>query len=568
MDRLGDGLLLGVLDATPACVGILDPELRYLYVNPALARLSGKPAEEHLGRAVEEVLPFTGRGKGVLREVLADGRSREGINDGVTLSGAGLEHHSWRGAYHRLEADGDVVGVAVVIMVINGVRHQHRELERVRKRLALLDRAATRIGTTLRVDDTCAELSGFLSSELTDMAAVMMYPAPHGSEHLPERCPPPEHRSPPERHGPVLLRMAGVAAVPHLQDYLVEIRATVGEQLSYRHGSSVQRCLDSGRPVVENQLSAEELSRSIPDMEHFPAHRAVGVHSDLVVPLTARGHLMGVVVLVRVGDSPPFEHQDVVMAQDLVGRAAIGLDNARRYAREHGIAVELQRALLTEGLCPRPGIEVATRYLPAGDSALVGGDWYDVIPMSRRRTLLAMGDVMGHGVEAAVAMSHYRAMLRVVADDDLPPHAMLERLDELITRSGTDRPATCLLVLADPESGECLYTSAGHLPPAILDADGRVGLFPVPVGPPLGTGFGGYEMVTGCCAPDRTLLLYTDGLVERREQDVDEWLGRLTRQRLPSDGSLEDQLAVLLAGLVPGGTAEDDVAVMAARLNP
>ncbi|MGI3198011.1 PP2C family protein-serine/threonine phosphatase [Streptomyces sp. GLT-R25] len=256
------------------------------------------------------------------------------------------------------------------------------------------------------------------------------------------------------------------------------------------------------------------------------------------------------------------------MAQDLVGRAAIGLDNARRYAREHGIAVELQRALLTEGLCPRPGIEVATRYLPAGDSALVGGDWYDVIPMSRRRTLLAMGDVMGHGVEAAVAMSHYRAMLRVVADDDLPPHAMLERLDELITRSGTDRPATCLLVLADPESGECLYTSAGHLPPAILDADGRVGLFPVPVGPPLGTGFGGYEMVTGCCAPDRTLLLYTDGLVERREQDVDEWLGRLTRQRLPSDGSLEDQLAVLLAGLVPGGTAEDDVAVMAARLNP
>ncbi|MGW3939135.1 PP2C family protein-serine/threonine phosphatase [Streptomyces phaeochromogenes] len=366
--------------------------------------------------------------------------------------------------------------MAVVIMVINGVRHQHRELERVRKRLALLDRAATRIGTTLRVDDTCAEPADFLSSELADMAAVMMYPAPHGSEHLPE------HHPPPERHGPVLLRMAGVAAVPHLQDYLVEIRATVGEQLQYRHGSSVQRCLDSGRPVVENQLSAEELSRSIPDMEHFPAHRAVGVHSDLVVPPTARGHLMGVVVLVRVGDSPPFEHQDVVMAQDLVGRAAIGLDNARRHAREHGIAVELQRALLPEGLCPRPGIEVATRYLPAGDSALVGGDWYDVIPMSRRRTLLAMGDVMGHGVEAAVAMSRYRAMLRVVAADGLPPHAMLERLDELITRSGTDRPATCLLVLADPENGECLYTSAGHLPPAILAADGRVGLFPVPVG--------------------------------------------------------------------------------------
>ncbi|MGW3939136.1 SpoIIE family protein phosphatase [Streptomyces phaeochromogenes] len=86
--------------------------------------------------------------------------------------------------------------------------------------------------------------------------------------------------------------------------------------------------------------------------------------------------------------------------------------------------------------------------------------------------------------------------------------------------------------------------------------------------PPLGTGFGGYEMVTGCCTPGRTLLLYTDGLVEHREQDVDEWLGRLTRQRLPSDGSLEDQLAVLLAGLVPGGTAEDDVAVMAARLAP
>lgn len=563
MDRLGDGLLLGMLDATPACVGILDPELRYLYVNPALARLSGKPADEHLGRAVEEVLPFTGRGKGVLREVLADGRSREGINDGVTLSGAGLEHHSWRGAYHRLEADGDVVGVAVVIMVINGVRHQHRELERVRKRLALLDRAATRIGTTLRVDDTCAELADFLSSELADVAGVMLSPTLHGRE---QRVPTPPPT--PGPRGTVPLRIAGVSAVPHLQDYLLQIGARVGEHLHYRDGLIARRCMENGQPVVENQLSAEDLACSVPDIENFAAHRAVGFHSAMAVPLTARGNTMGAAVLVRVGDSPPFEQQDVLMAQDLVGRAAIGLDNARRYAREHGIAVELQRALLAEGPCPHPGIEVATRYLPAGDSALVGGDWYDVIPMSRRRTLLAMGDVMGHGVEAAVAMSHYRAMLRVVAADDLPPHAVLERLDELITRSGTDRPATCLLVLADPENGECLYTSAGHLPPAILDADGRVGLFPVPVGPPLGTGFGGYEMVTGCCAPDRTLLLYTDGLVERREQDVDEWLGRLTRQRLPSDGSLEDQLAVLLAGLVPGGTAEDDVAVMAARLRP
>lgn len=174
---------------------------------------------------------------------------------------------------------------------------------------------------------------------------------------------------------------------------------------------------------------------------------------------------------------------------------------------------------------------------------------------------------MGHGVEAAVAMSHYRSALRALAMAGLPPHLLLTHADRTVADSGFDRVTTCLLALEDPVRQTVSYANAGHLPPAFLSPDGTVGLVEVPVGPPLGTGFGSYTTLTHPTVPDGVLLLYTDGLVERRGEDIDVSLRRLTRLRLSPRASLDAILDDVLAQLADA-PAEDDIAVLAARSRP
>ncbi|MGW6705930.1 PP2C family protein-serine/threonine phosphatase [Streptomyces sp. NPDC054956] len=227
--------------------------------------------------------------------------------------------------------------------------------------------------------------------------------------------------------------------------------------------------------------------------------------------------------------------------------------------------MELQRALLTEPSTPHPNLETASRYLPAQDSALVGGDWFDSLPMPGGRNLLVIGDVMGHGVEAAVAMSHYRSMLRALAAGGLSLDEILTYADRMVAESGFDRVATCLLALGDSAKHTISYASAGHLPPLRLTREGRVEILPVPVGPPLGTGLGDYASLTRPGLPGAAVVLYTDGLVERRGEDIDTSLARLTRLRLNPRAGLDAILDDILAQLTDG-PAEDDIALLAARL--
>ncbi|MET8679693.1 SpoIIE family protein phosphatase [Streptomyces sp. NPDC004647] len=546
-----DQLLRSVLSGTSAGIAIIDPRLRYLYVNPAFARMVAVTPNELLGRKITEVLPGIESRTDVLRQVLKDGRSREATTTGRTRTGTRDERHWWHGAYHRLEIGGQVVGVAGIVLEVTASRQQQRDLERARTRLALLDEAATRIGTGLDMDSTCTELADFLVPLLADVATVEVLPADsaEGRRLKAARV--------------LRLRRTAVAAVPALR---IGVRrfGMAGELVEYRTGSAVLRCLETGLPIAENLLSDDELNRSEPDEGRLAAYRDVGVHSMLVVPLLARGHAIGTATLARSGSSPTFTEEDVLITQDLAGRAALSIDNARRYTRSQDIALELQRALLAEPGSPHPNLELASRYIPSGSSALVGGDWYETVRLPYGRTLLAMGDVMGHGVEAAVDMSNYRSMLRYVSATDLPPHRILRRLDSTIAEGASGRPATCLLALADPSRGICSYSSAGHLPPAVLAADGVPELIEVPPGPPLGTGFGGYQLVTREFTTDQVLLLYTDGLVERRGEDIDVSLARLADLRLPVTGDLEELLDELLRRL-EGDAAEDDVAVLAAR---
>ncbi|WP_034090022.1 SpoIIE family protein phosphatase [Streptacidiphilus albus] len=549
-------LLRQILDGTNAGVAMLDPELRYTYVNRTLARMNGVPAEQHTGRTIAEVVPDIDAREDVLRQVLADGVPREVTSSGHTRAGSERERRYWHGAYHRLEENGQVIGIFGIVLEVTDAREHERELERAQARLSVLDRAATVVGTTLDMDTTCNELAGFLVPYLADIATVDVVPSDVGL------------RMRPPSRGVLRLRRTAVAAVPDLEAR-VRSFGRPGEYLDHQPGSAVRRCLAAGEPVLENLLDDEALLRSAPTPGRLAAYRELGYHSGLLVPLLARGEPVGTLTLVRAGDSPAFTDHDVVTAQDLAGRAAISLDNARRYTREHHIALELQRALLSGPSSPHPALEVASRYLPSGTSALVGGDWFDSVQLSPHRTLLVIGDVMGHGVEAAVDMSHYSAMVRVVAEDGMAPHLVLDRMDALMARVSGERPATCLLALVDTRRGVCTYAGAGHLPPAVIDIDHRTHLLNVPTGPPLGTGFGGYVSWTRPCLGGDTLLLYTDGLVERRGEDIDHSLLRLARLRLPRNASLDLLLDRLLAGMGAGGTdVEDDVAVLAARIRP
>ncbi|WP_098026923.1 SpoIIE family protein phosphatase [Streptomyces sp. st115] len=540
-----------LFDGNPAAVAVLDHELRYTYVNPALERLNGLTAASHIGRTFSQVLPGLRGQASALRDVLADGRPREETIHGQTWAASDADQRFWRATYHRLDIDGSACGLMAIVVEITDISRQREELKQARGHVALLSTAAVAIGTTLDMDTTCKELADFVVPDLADVAAVDVFPAEVG--HAVRRPAP----------GVVRLRRAALRGDGELDEQMQRF-GYPGQYVDFAADSAVTRCLAENEPVVDDWEHHQRRRAGITS-DRITASKALGLRQALVVPLTARSRPLGTLTLVRAEGSPVFDGQDVAVARELAVRAGVDLDHARRYDHEHSIARELQRSLLSEPWGPRPHVEIATRYLPADRGVLVGGDWFDVIPLQDGRHLKAMGDVMGHGVEAAVAMSQYRSLLRLLAGEDLPPHRILEQLDTMVERSGLDRAATCLLAVVDRFGGVCEVASAGHLPPVFIDpgaAGARV--VPVPVGPPLGTGVGGYRTASVPCGPGTVLFMYTDGLVERRGEDIDVSVRRLASLAMPPGGRLEDLLDQVLDRF--GADAEDDIAVLASRI--
>ncbi|RKT02984.1 stage II sporulation protein E [Streptomyces sp. 3211.6] len=283
----------------------------------------------------------------------------------------------------------------------------------------------------------------------------------------------------------------------------------------------------------------------------------------LSVALTRHGTSYGTLLAVRTGTA--FTDHEAAALHFAARVAAVHIRHARRLAATERVALDLQRALVAAPGRPHPNLLIAGRYLPVGPSALVGGDWFETVRLHFGRTLLVVGDVMGHGLDAAVDMNAYRSTLREVASTELAPHRVLRQLDALVAEDAARRPATCLLARVDPARGTALFANAGHLPPAVFAADGTGRLLDVPVGPPLGTGLGGYESAAHPLTEEETLVLYTDGLVERRGEDIDDSLARLTALRLPARASPAEAVEALVAGL-DARHAEDDVAVLTARI--
>ncbi|MCF3118949.1 serine/threonine-protein phosphatase [Streptomyces arenae] len=294
----------------------------------------------------------------------------------------------------------------------------------------------------------------------------------------------------------------------------------------------------------------------------------------ILAPLRGRRRVIGAAVFLRRPDRPAFEADDLLVAAQLATHSALGIDKAVLYGREAYIADELQRTMLPETL-PRPtGVRLASRYLPAAETARVGGDWYDAIPLPGSRVALVVGDVMGHSMTSAAIMGQLRTTAQTLAGLDLPPQEVLHHLDEQAQRLGSDRMATCLYAVYDPVSHRITIANAGHPPPVLLHLGGRAEVLRVPPGAPIGVGGVDFEAVELDAPAGATLLLYTDGLVESRLRDV--WTGiEQLRERLAATAQLTgpdhppplEALCDEVLDMLGPGDRDDDIALLAARFD-
>ncbi|MCW8378353.1 SpoIIE family protein phosphatase [Streptomyces justiciae] len=426
-----------------------------------------------------------------------------------------------------------------------------------RRRLELLHDAGVRIGTTLDVTRTAEELTEVTVPRFADFVAVDLPDAVLRGEE------------PGPLGADVPLRRVALGAV-HEESRL----HAVGDTVRYVASSPQARSLDARQSVLE-PVPPGAGGWFAQDPDRGERMLADGVHSLITVPLRARGATLGVVGFYRSGKTASFEDDDLALAQELAGRAAICIDNARRYTREHNTALALQRSLLPRGRPEQSAVEVAYRYLPA--QAGVGGDWFDVIPLSGARVALVVGDVVGHGLHAAATMGRLRTAVHNFCSLDLPPDDLLTHLDDLVGRldrgegwAAENSPdsgivgATCLYAVYDPVSRRCTLTRAGHPLPAVVEPDGTVTFVDLPSAPPLGLGGMPFETVELELAEGSQLVLYTDGLVEDRHRDIDAGLEQLRTVLGRAGRPPEETCEAVLDALLPARPS-DDVALLVAR---
>jgi serine phosphatase RsbU (regulator of sigma subunit)/anti-sigma regulatory factor (Ser/Thr protein kinase) len=353
---------------------------------------------------------------------------------------------------------------------------------------------------------------------------------------------------------------------------LAELSTVAAELCEVRTGGALAEVLRGVRPVFADAPAARA---ALPEL--------LGAGGDLVVPsgqrailapLRGRRRVIGAAVFLRRPERIAFEADDLLVAAQLATHSALGIDKAVLYDREAYIADELQRTMLPETL-PRPtGVRLASRYLPAAETARVGGDWYDAIPLPGSRVALVVGDVMGHSMTSAAIMGQLRTTAQTLAGLDLPPQEVLHHLDEQAQRLGTDRMATCLYAVYDPVAHRITIANAGHPPPVLLHLGGRAEVLRVPPGAPIGVGGVDFEAVELDAPAGATLLLYTDGLVESRLRDV--WTGiEQLREKLAATAQLTgpdhppplEALCDEVLDMLGPGDRDDDIALLAARFD-
>ncbi|MER5833970.1 SpoIIE family protein phosphatase [Streptomyces sp. NPDC002130] len=556
VSRLGvspddDAFLRRSFTQSTCTTALYDTGLRLVRANADMERVIGLPEEAMRGLRVSEIVhdPQADLTEQAMRRALDTGE-RQDLQ--VSLQLAGHERPSvWTVSLAPVRAgDGRMQGVLLSA-------HDMTEQHQARQRLALLNEASLRIGSTLDLVRTAQELADVAVPRLADFVTVDLLPSIDDGDDPPTGSP----------HGPVRLRRVAHQSVLEGCPEAVVPNGTVAV---YPDRSTAAECLAAGRPLIQQVTpeAMEHVLRQTP--ERGERMRRFGFHSVLAVPMRARGLTLGVATFSRHRNPEAFEQDDLLLGQEITDRAGLCIDNARRFTRERATSLTLQSSLLPQRLPEQSAVDVASRYLPASAQAGVGGDWFDVIPLSGARVALVVGDVVGHGIQASATMGRLRTAVRTLADVDLPPDELLTHLDDLVSHldagaDGTgDIGATCLYAVYDPVSRRCSLARAGHPVPALLTPGGAVEFLDVPAGLPLGLGGLPFEAVERELPEGSVLALYTDGLVEAGSRDIDDGMDTLLRTLQTSDASLEDTCDAMLRTMLPERPA-DDVALLVAR---
>ncbi|CAM5614184.1 PAS/PAC sensor protein OS=Streptomyces viridochromogenes OX=1938 GN=ACM01_00800 PE=4 SV=1 [Streptomyces viridochromogenes] len=541
---------VSLLDA-PCAIAIYDDRLRVRSINAVMAEVLDLPAENVRGLRTDEMtgMAHSHDMEGRLRQVLTTGRGTA-VRTYVPVGGD--RTLSWLA---RMAPIRDVLGRVRGVSV---AAHDFTAQYQAQERLQLVNEASVRIGTTLDVATTAQELADICVPALADFVSVdLLDPAGHGD--------PPVSRP----VAPIGLRRTAHRIIDADGGAVVK----PGQLDLYPATSPQADALLAGHTIVASAATGDLDQWLSWDPQRADQIKQYRIHTAMSVPIQARGTTLGVAVLSRFDNPQPFTPDDVLLAEEVTARAAVCIDNARRYSRERETALALQRSLLPRTLPRTAALEAASRYLPAARSG-VGGDWFDVIPLSGMRVAMVVGDVVGHGIQASATMGRLRTAVRTLADIDLAPDELLTHLDDLVVRlseeAGTDGVsgevgATCLYAVYDPVSRRCTLARAGH-PPPVMAAPGEAPVeIDLPAGPPLGLGGLPFESAEIELREGTVLALYTDGLIESRERDIDASHALLCESLAAASGSLEETCNRVLHSLLPAGGVADNVALLLAR---
>jgi PAS domain S-box-containing protein len=546
-----------VMESSPFGLGMLDTDLRYVMVNDALAEFNGMPAADHIGLRLRDVVRAEGLDA-------YDKRIREVAETGEPLHNLLISGHgpgnpdrdgAWAATFFRINGrGGEILGLGGMLVDVSEKQSALLEASAVRQRLALVNEASTRIGTTLEMACTARELTEVAVPAFVDIATVDIRTSLFDDGDFPPADRPVRTR-----------RLAGRSV---LANGAADRMLAHGREVVHPIGSRTHRTLHAGHPWLVEGFDDHALDSFAHDDEHGRMVRATGIHSLVMVPLIARGRLLGLACFGRSARREPMNADDLKLAQELAARAALCLDNAQMYSNERRIAVALQRSMLPgeKDIPCRPGLEIAHHYRPSTRAARVGGDWFDVIPLSGHRIALVVGDMMGHDIRAAANMGQLRAAMRTLARLDLEPVDLMTRLDDVVQRDGTVQYATCVYAVYDTVTRLCSIVNAGHPAPVLRHRDRSTEVVRVSPGVPLGVGVGDPQFtVTDVVLPeDSTLVLYTDGLVERRGADIDAGLDAL-REALAQPAADVQKLCDQVVARLHRRAEEDDLAVLMAR---
>ncbi|TLS45016.1 PAS domain S-box protein [Streptomyces montanus] len=542
---------------------LIDTELKVRRANERFALVFGGTVDDHRGRTVRDYLPQgeADRVSATLRRVLETGNSVTDMLVSGTVPGSS-ERRNWSVNLYRVQSgSGRPIGIAWLGTDITSRRAAAREAAAARRNLALLNEAGARIGNSLDLETTARELLDVAVPGFCDLASVDLYQGLLAGDETPPGL---------ADGSAELRRVAFASAVADAPFLSGPEPVNVGAVHHFAFNSPCADALRTGRP------------------QSVPGEDGGLIQSTLAVPMVAHDTVVGIVQFSRTKGSEPFDERDRALAVELAARAAVCIDNARLYRREHERALILQRSLLPPGDPEASGLDIACRYLPGNAATEVGGDWFDVIELPGHRTALVVGDVMGRGLRAAVAMGELRTAVRTLALLDLEPAEVLSALDEIARGLGTPGGiqqatrtagrqsqrdadlsevylATCVYAVYDSVTRRCTFANAGHLPPVLVEPGESALMLDVPPGMPLGVGGEPFEEVEVELPEGALLALYTDGLVESRDHPLDEGLQAFVGALTDPSQPLEDVCDHVLNTL-DTHHGEDDIALLMARV--